>query len=162
MTSKSGCLIVWKQTEDATMQHSRKITADQKVSFTNERSDRYAHVLCRLGPRWRLIVCSNWYQWIAQYNKCVKSKPSWVSERFFRTRPGIEAFFMTRGKKYIFYEDATYRVSFLPMHFGDFLQIEKAAAQKNSHTTADLSNWQHNGYVPYTQQNDGGIARGYN
>lgn len=144
------------------MQHSRKITADHKVSFTNERSDSYAHVLCMLGPRWRLIVCSDWHQWIAQYNKCVKSKPSWVSERFFRTRPGIETFFMTRGKKYIFYEDAPIRVSLLPTHFGDFLQKVKAAAQENSHTTADLSTWQHNGFVPYTQHYGEGIGNEYN
>ena len=144
------------------MQHSRNITADPGVSFTNERANRYAHVLCRLGPRWRLIVCSDWYQWIAQYNKQVSTEPFWLSHKYFRTREGIETFLKTQGKRFQFHEDAGFRVSFLPMHFGDFLQIEKAAAQKNSHTTADLSNWQHNGYVPYTQQNDGGIARGYN
>ena len=45
---------------------------------------------------------------------------------------------MTRGKKYIFYEDAPIRVSLLPTHFGDFLQKVKASAQESSHTTADL------------------------
>ena len=58
---------------------------------------------------------------------------------------------MTRGKKYIFYEDAHYRVSFLPMHFGDFLQKEKAAAKDKSLTTADLITWQHTGFVSYPQ-----------
>ena len=144
------------------MQHSRTITADRGVSFTNERSDRYANVLCRLGLRWRLIVCSDCYQWIAQYNKKVSTEPFWLSHKYFRTREGINSFLATQGKRYQFYEDAVFRVSFLPTHFGDFLQKVKAAAQENSHTTADLSNWQDNGFVPYTQQNDSGIARGYN
>ena len=68
---------------------------------------------------------------------------------------------MTRGKKYQFYEDALFRVSFLPARFGDFLQKEKAAAQDNPHTTADLSNWQHTGFVSYPQHFDEGAARGH-
>jgi len=135
------------------MQHSRTITADRGVSFTNERSDRYAHVLCRLGPRWRLIVCSDWYQWIAQYNKNFAAEPSWLSRKFFRTRQGIESFLMSGDKNSQFYEDALHRVSFLPRHFGDFLQKEKAAAQDKSHTTANLHNWQFTRFVANPQLN---------
>ena len=135
------------------MQHSRNITADPLVSFTNERSDRYAHVLWRLGPRWRLIVCSDWYQWIAQHNKNVAAEPSWLSRKFFRTRQGIQSFLMSRDKNPQFYEDALHRVSVLPRHFGYFSQKEKAAAQDKSHTTANLSNWYHTGFVSYPQLN---------
>ena len=135
------------------MQHSRTITADPRVSFTNERADHYAHVLCRLGPRWRLIVCSDWYQWIAQHNKNVAAEPSWVSRKFFRTRQGIESFLTTRDKNSQFYKDALLCVSFLPRHFGDFSQKEKAAAQDKSHTTANFSNWHHTGFVANPQSN---------
>ena len=135
------------------MQHSRSIIADPLVSFTNERSDRYAHVLCRLGLRWRLIVCSDGYQWIAQHNKNVAAEPSWVSRKFFRTRQGIESFLMSRDKNPQFYEDALHRVSVLPRHFGYFSQKEKAAAQDKSHTTANFSNWHHTGFVANPQSN---------
>ena len=143
------------------MQHSRNITADPLVSFTNERSDRYAHVLWRLGPRWRLIVCSDGYQWIAQYNKNVAAEPSWVSRKFFRTRHGIESFLTTRDKNSQFYEDALHRVSLLPKHFGDFLRKEKAAAKDKPLTTATLTNWHNTGFVPYPQLNcEEGLGNG--
>jgi len=143
------------------MQHSRNITADPLVSFTNERSDRYAHVLCRLGLRWRLIVCSDGYQWIAQHNKNVAAEPSWVSRKFFRTRQGIESFLTTRDKNSQFYKDALLCVSLLPKHFGDFLRKEKAAAQDKSHTTALLDNWQHTGFVANPQLNcEKGLSNG--
>lgn len=135
------------------MQHSRTITADPRVSFTNERADHYAHVLCRLGPRWRLVVCSDWYQWIAQYNKNFAAVPSWLSRKFFRTKQGIESFLMSRDKSSQFYEDALHRVSILPRHFGDFLQKEKAAARDEPLTTADLITWHHTGFVSYPQLN---------
>jgi len=139
------------------MQHSRNITADPGVSFTNERANRYAHVLCRLGPRWRLIVCSDWYQWIAQYNKQVSTEPFWLSHKYFRTREGIETFLKTQGKRFQFHEDAGFRVSFLPMHFGDFLQKEKAAAKDKPLTTADLITWLYTGFVSYPQHFSEGI-----
>ena len=135
------------------MQHSRNITADPGVSFTNERSDSYAHVLCRLGPRWRLIVCSDGYQWIAQHNKNVAAEPSWVSRKFFRTRQGIESFLTTRDKNSQFYKDALLCVSLLPKHFGDFLRKEKAAAKDKPLTTADLYAWHHTGFVANPQLN---------
>ena len=135
------------------MQHSRTITADPWVSFTNERADHYAHVLCRLGLRWRLIVCSDWYQWIAQHNKNVAAEPSWLSREFFRTRQGIERFLISRDKNSQFDEGALHRVSVLPRHFGDFLQKEKAAAQDKSHTTATLNNWQFTRFVANPQLN---------
>ena len=133
------------------MQHSRTITADPRVNFTNERVDHYAHVLCMLGPRWRLIVCSDWYQWIVQYNKKVSTEPFWLSHKYFRTREGIKSFLATQGKRYQFYEDARFRVSFLPMHFGDFLKKEKAAAKDKSLTTASIDNWKYIGFVSYPQ-----------
>jgi hypothetical protein len=143
------------------MQHSRNITADPLVSFTNERADHYAHVLCRLGLRWRLIVCSDGYQWIAQHNKNVAAEPSWVSRKFFRTRQGIESFLTTRDKNSQFYKDALLRVSFLPRHFGDFLKKEKAAAKEKPLTTADLNTWHHTGFVPYLQLNcEKGLSNG--
>ena len=135
------------------MQHSRTITADPKVNFTNERADHYAHVLCMLGPRWRLIVCSDWHQWIAQHNKNVAAEPSWLSRKFFRTRQGIESFLMSLDKNSQFDDDALHRVSVLPRHFGDFLQKEKAAARDEPLTTANFSNWYSTGFVSYPQLN---------
>ena len=104
-----------------------------------------------------VIVCSDLYQWIAQYNKNVAAEPFWLSRKYFRTRAGIESFLKSRGRNSQFYEDVVLRVSFLPLHFSDFLEKEKAAAKEKPLTTADLITWHYTGFVSYSQHFGEGI-----
>jgi hypothetical protein len=50
-----------------------------------EQSDRYARVIARLNPQWRVIACSDGIQWILQSRKGQR----WRNRYFYRSHEGL-------------------------------------------------------------------------
>ena len=102
-------------------------------------------------------MCSDYRQWIAQFDKCPGAQPCWTSQKFFRTRVGIESFLKSTHKKCTFYRGTLNEVLNLPEHFSQFNKIEKAAAKDKSLTTASLDNWKYTGIVSEAQHFADGV-----
>ncbi|WP_050929471.1 hypothetical protein [Aestuariivita boseongensis] len=71
---------------------SEKITkADAEGALSSrERDDNYNTVVCRLAPRWRVIVCRQGIQWILQKAKAESGHGLvWRGFSYFLTRDAL-------------------------------------------------------------------------
>jgi hypothetical protein len=78
-------LVAWRSWLDAAAGDDAQFSSGEHVMASiREKDDDYGNIVAQLGPKHRVIVCCDNYQWIAQYKSGI-----WRSHHFCTSREGV-------------------------------------------------------------------------